>query len=138
MINNLLCHLYDLALEYGGEVHADRNELLLCFPREASPEPESPKRQDPVPPWPTDRPAAASSTTTTTWEPGMTPNQHNPTTMPVQSPRHAVLNDLNQFLKEQEYQRLSRSLYEDGKKQQKFTTGEMPYRNYPEGSPPSR
>lgn len=129
----LLDYLYRLAVDLGGDLVIDATEITIHLPN-----PDLPKRQDPVPPWPIDRePEAVSSTTTTTWEPAGIPNP-NPSShiVPGPNPRHTVLNDMKQFLKEQEMNRLSRALYEDGKKQQNFRTGQMPYRNYPEGRPP--
>lgn len=113
--NDLLYHLYHLALTYGGELHASNEEVALCFVLNSNlPSPESPKRQEDEP-WPVE-----------------------PSPAPTKPGRRVVLNDMNQFLKEQEMNHLNQSLYEDGRKQQRFRTGEMPFRNYPEGRPPNR
>lgn len=124
MTDELLIHLYRLALAHDGEIHASSDEVALCFP--SLPEPESPKRQadEPWPTTPDSRPAPASTMTT-------------PTSADTER-RRTVLNDMNQFLQEQEMNRRNQSLYEDGRKQPQFTTGDLPYRNYPEGRPPRR
>lgn len=121
MHSELLRYLYDIAVYYQGELHADSSAIVLRLPN-----PESPKRQDHES-WPTSPMEASSTTTATTSEP-------EPAGRP--NPRRVVLNDLNQFLREQEQNRLVQDREAQARRQQEFTTGNLPYRNYPEGRPP--
>ena len=127
--DKLLLRLHNLALVYGGELHADRNEVVLCFLNSDLPDPASPQEKQADESW--SRATSPASFIQTEQQAQM--NQANPA-----ANRHAVLNDMNQFLKEQEQQRQARLQYEAGQDGQKYRTGEMPYRNYPEGRPPRR
>lgn len=116
MDSNLLYYLYHLATQFGGEVHADSNEVVLCFPNSSPP-----KRQEDES-WPIEASASPLAQMTTPEPPK--PN------------RHRVLSDMDQFLKEQQLNQDTLERQQTMKRQAELRTGDLPYRNYPDGRPP--